>query len=417
MEYLKAYRIFNSQIKELLNFLNSTNFAFNKIVALRNFVEDKEHRQYLENNEFDTRSSEFDSFKKRRFYLLEETLNQQTLVRAISALEVFLIDIFRDIFIITKNPFKDNSKIHNYTQSQLLSIKSKSDLFNQIINKECRKLSSGGFKEIIKAYKIMLKIDIISIPPGKLKMTEYHDIRHMIVHKLGRTDFQFRKKYNITNKGGISIDSEYLTDCIIDIKAFANLTHELVSNRLRELTTSSIAQSSIDRHLKCHIEILESDLDLDFLNNEFEFWVNDEFEVLKNILSSKTVLSENEFELILDGTCRQIRAYYSKLKFFQQKKIIKIRIIENVDINESINRAERKRKSYIDEDTLELILQQLPEQPWVSGIHKKVAEKLKLKNKVVSTAIQVFINRGVFKQQVYGKIVENGTTTSNGLKS
>jgi len=410
MEKLKAYRIFQLQIKELNKFLNSTKFALNKAGALRNFINEKEHKRYLDNNGFDTKPSGVCSFKKDSILSLEKTLNQQTLIRVISALEIFLVDLFRDIFIITKIPFKDQSKVLQFNQSQLLSIKSISELYSQIINKECRSLSSGGFIEIIKAYKRKLNIDLLHIPPGKQKMIEYHEIRHLIVHKLGRIDSQFRKKYNVTNKTRISINDDDLTNCIKDINGFAKQTHELVVNRISELVTPRIQQVSFERQVKYNIEILEPDSNLAFLNTEFEFWVNDEFEVLKNILIDKKTLSENEFELILSGEIRQIKAYYSYLKYAKRKQMIKLKIVEDTSESTSNNEFGKKIKRkpiYIEQDTLELIRQQLPEQPWETGIHKKVAEKLGLRNKIVSLAIRVLIKRGVFKQQINGILIEN----------
>ncbi|MCK4406572.1 MAG: hypothetical protein KAT33_02925 [Bacteroidales bacterium] len=416
MERLKAYRIFELEIKELRKFIYSTRFAFNKVGALKNFINDKEHRRYLDDNGFDTKPSGVCSFKKSSIISLERTLNQQTMIRVISALEVFLVDIFKDIFIITKIPFKDQSKVLQYNQSQLLSFRSISELYNQIINKECRSLSSGGFTEIIKAYKSKLNIDLLHIPPGKQKMIEYHEIRHLIVHKLGRIDSQFRKKYNIKNKAGISIDDDYLTNCIKDINGFAKQTHDLVLNRINELITLNIQQAPFERQVKYNIEILEPDSNLDFLNTDFEFWVNDEFEVLRNILVDKKALSENEYELILAGANRQIKAYYSYLKYAKKKQTINLRIIENIcETNSDIESGKkRKRKPiYIEEDTLESIRQQLPEQPWETGIHKKVAEKLGLKNKIITTAIQVLIYRGIFKQQINGILIENKNTKPN----
>ena len=150
--------MFDFEVKELINFLRSTKYAFSKVNELRYFTRDQAHKQYLEDNGFDTsRSGEF-NFKKSRMLSIEKTLYQQTLVRAISALEVFLVDIFRDVFVVTKIPFMDQLKVHQYSQAKLLSISNISELYNEIINKECRSLSSGGFSEINKAYKKRLGV-------------------------------------------------------------------------------------------------------------------------------------------------------------------------------------------------------------------------------------------------------------------
>ena len=414
MEKLTSYRIFEFEIKELIKFYGSTKYAFAKAKAIKYLIRDQKHKQYLEENGFDTSPSGVCSFKKNSVLNLEKTLNQQTLVRAISALEIFLIDIFRDIFILTKIPFKDKSKFHSFKQDHLLSINSISELFNEIINKECRSLSSGGFEGIIKAYKTRLKIDLLSITPGKQKMLEYHETRHLIVHKLGRTDSTFRKKYK-TNSAGIHVDDEFLEKCIEDIKVFAEQTYKLVLNKIEELKASTSRQPPYERKVKYYIEISNPDTNLDFLNTDFEFWVNDEFEVLKNILIEKKSLNEREFEIILAGTKRQIKAYYSRLKYEKRVRNINLTIIDDIIDEVRTVPATKKPKTetlgqepiLINEDTLELIRQQLPEQPWETGIHKKVAHKLELSNKIVYRAIKILINKGTFKQQIDGVLIED----------
>jgi len=410
MEKLSSYRIFEVEIKELRKFLNSSIYAFNKVGELKKFIKNKNHKQFLDDNGFNAKPSGVCSFNKNSISSLEKTLNQQTLVRAISALEVFLVDVFRDIFIITKVPFKDQNKVHYFNQAQLLSLKSISDLFNVIINKECRNLSSGGFAEIIKTFKKKLNIDLLNIPPGKQKMIEYHEIRHLIIHKLGRTDTHFRNKYNITNKVGISLDDNYLKTFLKDINGFAERTNELVIKKINELSISNIQQSSLEQKVKYNIQILQSEPILEFLNTDFEFWVNDEFEILKNILVDKIIVSEKELDIILAGSHRQIKAYYSHLKYAKKKQLINLKMVENIEFLHDDVRQRRKRKRkliHIDDETLELIRINLPEQPWETGIHKKVAEKLGLTNKVVSVAIRILIVKEIFKQQINGIIKDN----------
>ena len=416
MDELKAYRILKSEMKELQNFLHSARFAFNKVSKLKLFAENKEHTEYLNTIGFEIKSSEFAGFNKNSVHKLELTLNQQTLVRAISELEVYLIDIIRDIFMITKKPFQDQNKTLHFTHAQLLSLKDTSELFNQIINKECRYLSSGGFGEIIKAYKKMFNIDLLNIPPGKKRMIEYHDYRHLIIHKLGRIDFQFRKKYNIKKKkGGISISDELLETCIKDINNFAKKTHELVVNKINEYSTLSTRKLNYERQVKYRIDILNSKANLEFLNEEYEFFVNDEYEILKNILVEKNILSDSEIEISLAGTKQQIRAYYAYLKYPIKKQIIKLKRIEDLvesDCTSEDNKITKKKKKRsrtikIDNETLELISKYLPEQPWEKYIHKKIAEKLGLKNKIVSGAISILISKGLFKQQINGRLVQD----------
>lgn len=48
-------------------------------------------------------------------------------------------------------------------------------------------------------------------------MQEYHDRRHLLVHRLGETDSQYRKKYNANTKS-ISISDDYIIGCMEDKK-------------------------------------------------------------------------------------------------------------------------------------------------------------------------------------------------------
>ncbi len=408
MEKLKSYSVFKKEMDDLVKLQYASKFAFHKVGAFRNFIKIKKNKRYLDDNGFDTKPSGISSFDKKNILKLEKMLNQQTFVRTISALEMFLVDIFRDIFIKTKTPFKDQSKILKLNHSQLLSTKNISELNNQIINKVCRDLSSIGFSEIIKAYKKMLLIDLLHILPGKQKMVEYHEIRHLIVHKLGRTDSQFRIKYKMSNKAGISINDDYLKNFIKDINDFANQVHELVMIRLNDLLSSNIQRLPFERKVIYRIDVLESNSNLNFLNAEFEFWFNDELELLKNILIDKKTLSENEFELELAGTYRQIKAYSSCLKHAKKNKIINLIIVENICNGYNTNELgiKKLKSKYIEEDTLELIKRKLPKQPWQIGIHKKIAEEIGLKNSVVNFAIKILIKKGFFKQQINGKLIK-----------
>lgn len=414
MDRLKAYRIFILEMEELLKFLYSTRFAFAKVGELNLFAGDKMHKQYLEANGFNTKPSGVCNFNKNNISNLEKILIQQTLVRAISALEIFLIDTMRDIFVLNKKPFQEQRKTIQFTHAQLLSLKDTSELSNLIINKMCRSLSAGGFDEIIKTYKKMFDIDLLNIPPGKQKMIEYHDLRHLIVHKLGRIDIMYRKKYKTMNKGGISISYEVLVTCIKDINTFVQKTHELVVARINEYSNLSIPKTPLKRSHKYRIVILDTKANLDILNDDYEFFVDDEYVRLKNILIEKNIVSDNEIEVILAGNRRKIRAYISNLKYLKSNHIIDIihteKEGEKVKSKEKVitkKRTSKKRNIQIDNDTLDLIKKHLPEQPWEKSIHKLIAAKLGLKNRIVSKAIRILMDTGIFKRQIDGILIED----------
>ncbi len=77
----------------------------------------------------------------------------------------------------------------------------------------------------------------------------------------------------------------------------------------------------------------------------------------------------------------------------------------NTNIKNKIEKSV-KRRIILTEAEIEKIKNELPEQPWIKGVHKIVAERLNLPTKTVQTGIAVLIKRGVFKNQIDGKIIE-----------
>jgi hypothetical protein len=61
-----------------------------------------------------------------------------------------------------------------------------------------------------------------------------------------------------------------------------------------------------------------------------------------------------------------------------------------------------ENKLVIDEELLEKIKIELPDQPWQKGVHKIVAEKLSLPLPIVRNHISELIRRGIFKPQIDG---------------
>lgn len=57
---------------------------------------------------------------------------------------------------------------------------------------------------------------------------------------------------------------------------------------------------------------------------------------------------------------------------------------------------------HVDEDTIQLVNNNLPPQPWKLGIHKEIAQKLGVKKKIVSSAINQLIDRGIIYRQKDG---------------
>ena len=126
--------------------------------------------------------------KKKQRKQMDRMLSELTLVRLVSVLESFLVGAVRDVFVISKTPFMDPSLRIEMSQEELIANNSPSKIYKRIIDRETRRLSSGGFKAVIKFYKRRFNIDLPAISPGYSALQGYHDRRHLLVHRLGRTD-------------------------------------------------------------------------------------------------------------------------------------------------------------------------------------------------------------------------------------
>lgn len=67
-------------------------------------------------------------------------------------------------------------------------------------------------------------------------------------------------------------------------------------------------------------------------------------------------------------------------------------------------KATQTSNESLTEELIQSVRDNLPPQPWPTGIHKSVADKLGLPPKLVSEAITTLIRRGVYTVQMYGKL-------------
>lgn len=409
MKNLKAHHKFHTEITQLVIFRESTIYAFNETESLLRFWK-------ANKLEFDV-SSKFDHIvnKPTAFNLKEtaklkrrENLNNTIFVRIISALEVFLVDLVKDAFLTTKEPFKKQDLKIDMSHAEILSIKSPGNFYNKIINKECRKLSSGGFDDIVKYYKRHFDIELSSFSPGLKKMQEYHDKRHLLVHRLGETDSQFRKRYNTTAQS-ISISDDYITECMNYIKSYCGMVHNQMIYQIKNHFSPNDKTKKIkDRKIFIVVSFDEKMSGVRYFMEDFEFWSQDQYYLFSDILDQRTNIDQNTIEYLISGTNSQIDDYISIIKK-EGKKL-------NFQIKKRKIKADLpKSKSYsnriLDEQVLREIEKELPKQPWETSIHKKVAAKLNVSNKLVNIGIQQLIAQGKFKRQFNGEVLDEKIKT------
>lgn len=391
---IRAYSIVSRELKQLRGFYDTTLRAYDKVKD----IQDLAHESEVLNRALDDNRVRWSKAEKRirstpRKKKIESVLRELILVRTISALETFLTDAIRDIFVVTKSPFMDKSIRIDLSQEELIANNSPTKIYSKIINKETRKLTSGGFSEFIKYYKKRFDIDLSQIHPGYKKMNEYHDIRHILVHRLGQTDEAFRRKYH-TDSQKISIDQSLLNSLLDDMEIFV----KQVENKVRQLIGEFKAiDTEYNARYIADILMLKEELP-NCLHPSYQYWADDEYVMMTDILLGTTPGEDGRVRYYFNGSDRALRHLKRQLRREQKKLTISV---DNVVMS---FRFERKQKR-VPEEVIVLVRNQLPEQPWPKGVHKEIAHRLNLSNGKVSAAIDTLILRGIFRDQVNGKVV------------
>ncbi|WP_269537244.1 hypothetical protein [Cerasicoccus fimbriatus] len=388
-----SYQNFLREVKVLKSFYHATLDSYALTSSLLNFRgKNKVEFKNLRNHE-DFEWIQSDHFRRKRKFerRTNKVLTELILIRTISALEVYLIDLIKDVFLVTKAPFKDKSVTHEFSQEELIALNNPAKIFNRIISKETRKLSNGGFSEIIKYYKKRFDIDIGSITPGISIMREYHDRRHILVHRLGNTDTKYRRDYE-TEERKISVSQEYIDTLLLDVEQFAEKLHHEIFKLISSVTVSD-KKTERSRYI----------VDVSFLGDsipsclqaDFQFWSDDELVVLSDILKDSDVLQDKGIRYYFSGNPRSI--YFLKRHLRNEKKKGTIRL-------QNISDVSTGKPSDLPEQVIDEIERRLPAQPWPKGIHKQIATAMELSNTKVSSAINLLIARGVYKDQFDGEL-------------
>jgi hypothetical protein len=278
--------------------------------------------------------------------------------------------------------------------SEILNFKSISYLKNKLLHKETRPLSSGGYDDIIKYYKKRFNMDLAGIGVGKNKIKYYHEIRHLLVHRLGKTDKKFKKSYS-TNKMNIAIDEELFLQMIDDIYSYGLQIGDKIIELIEFHNQPIIYKKFIgDRFLIQFDSELKSKIK--FFQPNYHFWSGDEIYHFKDLKSEFTnengkVIAEiwGEKEIVIPYV-KNIKQRLKTSKLFSE---LTIKFI--------------KHPKEFDESIILAVDSFLPNQPWKKGIHKKVAEEFNISNSIASKIMVELIKRGKYKPQKNEKIKKN----------
>ena len=382
---MRSYARFYKAITDIERWMHTTIYSYQttRLVLSSKLTE---HR-YIEQDVYDA----FQDAGYNAFGLIHrlandniKTCKELALTRCISALEVYLIEAVREVFSQNKSPFlKDGT--FEYHLGELLSCSDISELHEKYIEKQCRNLHSGGFEDIKKFYKSRFNIDfnhfntsINSNSYGLPYIQQHHQMRHLIIHRLGSTDEQYRRKYN-TSDTTIKLSKEDLSLFFKVLQSFAYY----VNSRMDLFLTTSPPENKVE----IRIETLLSET-MPIFDPSFQIPVRkNAFLPLSSLLERKTYESDSIFTITLHGSFILIRKYYKMLQ--SEMSAGKI-LIHSYDVISQTARP-RKTKQHPWSD-VEKVIELLPEKPWDKNIHKTIASQLGWSNSKVYSIIYDILN-------------------------
>jgi hypothetical protein len=152
-----------------------------------------------------------------------EMLRASLLVRAVSHMENYLVDLLNEVACRSLAPFKQQDKIVSLSQAQLLSFENAEALRGHLLQAENRSLSGKGFREFEKYYKRRFNIAFSQGPVSVDDVDGIYARRHLLVHAGGVIDRQFQKRYAPNEHPGqlLEISEEYFLGALSQLEALA----------------------------------------------------------------------------------------------------------------------------------------------------------------------------------------------------
>ena len=382
---MKNYDKFIREIHDIQRWFHTTIYSYK--VATKDLTE----RLSANNNVEQDVADAFNDVGYNSFSLIHrlstdniKMCKELALIRSISALEVYLIDSIREIYFTNKSPFMKKGVIE-YQLGEILSCTDINELHEKYIEKQCRQLHSNGFEEVIKFYKNRFDIDftkfnttVNSKTYGLLQIKQFHQKRHLIVHRLGKTDEQYRKAYN-TSDTEIKLDENDLTVLFKLLLQFAYF----VNNKAEAHVTTEAPKNRV----AIKIEILDNSI-CQIFDPTYTIPIKKDTSLPLSLLLEKMEYeSENVFTIKLHGAFPYLRKYYKLLKKIASSGKMKILSFETISLVS--NKKSVKQYAWAD---VEKVIELLPEKPWTKNIHKEIAQKLGWSNTKVFEIINNIVN-------------------------
>lgn len=319
-------------------------------------------------------------FKQIIEELLPRTLRETIFVRLVSALEVFLTDVVREVYAARHDLLESDTHIE-LSYRYLSSVRSTSDLITFLVDRDCRALTSGGFKKATTYYKGKLGIDIAGFSHFKA-LSEIHERRHLLVHRLGYTDEQYRHLYG-GDAHRVSIDESFLLESIKTVREFSadvvTRADSIISAKPAARIQKGLNEVSMELELRSHKADQMTSPDYSFLYNE-------RYYSLRDMLVERSV-SGTRVALRLRGEKKVIRVFLRKIKGLATAKELII-----MTPSKTTNAKE------LSDTTVERVRQALPSGPWDRSAAKAVAKATGLKWRTVEAAIRHLQLSGIVPQ-------------------
>ncbi len=139
----------------------------------------------------------------------------------------------------------------------------------------------------------------------RFRLEEYHDRRHLLVHRSGKTDAQYRKKYGWEGRQ-LSVAEDYLTKCILDFTTFA----DGIQSHLKQWLASVSSRTSKAPELKLTFAVThDPSEEPPILAPSFHYLVEDQVVFLRDILAQKHSGNDGHSDLTLAGAAKAVRCY------------------------------------------------------------------------------------------------------------
>ena len=238
----------------------------------------------------------------------QRQLRELVLVRSVSALEEWLVRVVREIFVVRPELFKTEVELR-LTAAQLLTLGSTGAIRTIIINKETRQLHSGGFQQIARFYRERLGIDFSEFDPNLRRLSELHDRRHLLVHRLGRTDAKYRKTYGVATKQ-LEVGRTYLAKTLTVLREFAQFIVQAKRPLLRK-----IARRRPEPTARARIVVRSrTQKGKDGIRPTYAFEHDEELISLQELIIERSLDGSGHLNMLLEGDVHVLRNYCSQLR-------------------------------------------------------------------------------------------------------